>query len=288
MRTERVAFLLAALVGLVGLNLAAGQDGAPSASRAQRVILTFGKDQFIPKAGIEAATGARFQSDFRGLRFLDEVSVIVLADIAHGSLDPILESRLADWVNLGGSLLVTGGNNAYGLGGYVGTSIGSILPLLPDPRDKTVHSFGPPLPIDQSHPVLAGVTLASMAYFNETKLAGDATLILEYRAASKGGFAGGGLTGAGRPFGTVGAGVPGGVGQGGIPNTGIGTINTEGGIQGGGGLPWPLLAERRLGAGTVLATSLDLNATGEWKDRDAYAVNLIRYLLQASRLPQAR
>jgi len=48
------------------------------------------------------------------------------------------------------------------------------------------------------------------------------------------------------------------------------------------------MAERRLGAGIVLATSLDLNATGEWKDLENFVINMIRYLLHESKLPQPR
>ena len=47
----------------------------------------------------------------------------------------------------------------------------------------------------------------------------------------------------------------------------------------------PLVAERRQGKGLVLAVALDMNATGEWRDRDTFAVNLIRYGLDQSTLP---
>jgi hypothetical protein len=327
------------VAGVLAISLgtpALAQLFAPPAPPTQRIILSLGSDQFIPKATIEGATEARFQSDLRGLKFLDQVSVIILADLPFNSLDPFLQNEIPHWVSLGGSLLVTGGNRSFGLGGYVGTSIGSILPLLPDPRDKTVHSFGPPLPIDQNHPALAGVSLVSMAVFNETQLAGDAALILQYRAGSKGGASGGGMTGSGRTFvttvnpktgqpqvtlgtpaqsqagqvtnpvtgqtlavgpgsGTVSSGA-GGVGQSGVFPGANSTgqtfdpgFGTEGGLQGGGGgLLWPLLAERHLGAGTILATSLDMNGTGEWKDRDNFVINMVQYLVRQSKLPRAQ
>ncbi|HYB72188.1 MAG TPA: hypothetical protein VED18_02355 [Candidatus Sulfotelmatobacter sp.] len=265
----------------------------PAQQTDQRIILSLGSDQFVPKAAIEGATGARIQSDFRGLRFLDEVSVIVLADIANGQLPAFLQSSLPEWVGMGGSLLVTGGNSAFGLGGYAGTPIGELLPLRPFERDRTGHGFSPTYIVAPAHPVMAGVTTSTMADFNETSLAGDATLLLEYRGVSKGGASAAGMTGSGKGFSdpgipgsSAGAGVPGGIGMGGIPNNVIGTINTEGGIQGGGRGIFPLIAERRQGGGTVLAIALDMNATGQWPDRSALILNAVRYLLDQSKLPK--
>jgi hypothetical protein len=137
----------------------------------------------------------------------------------------------------------------------------------------------------ENHPIFAGVTTAPMAFFNETSVPGDGLLLMDYRGASKGAVAGGGLTGSGRPFGEAGRGIPGGIGQGGIPNLQTGPINTEGGIQGGGRRTFPLIAERRQGQGTILAIALDMNATGEWRDRDTFTMNTIRYLVTQSRLP---
>jgi hypothetical protein len=260
--------------------------------RTERVILSLGNDQFIPKAAIEAVTDARFQPDLRGLRFLDEVSVIVLADIAFGNLPPALQANLAAWVQLGGSLLVTGGNNSFGLGGYAETPLAEILPLRPTQNDRTGHGFSPVYILNEGHPLFAGVTPAPMAFFNETTVAGDGRLLLEYRGVSKGGMAAAGLTGSGKAFrdpgipgSSAGAGVPGGIGMPGIPNTQIVTIQTEGGIQGGGRAPMPLVAERRQGKGLVVAIALDMNATGEWRDRETFAVNLIRYGLDQAKLP---
>ncbi len=331
MRRGFVAALIALFGLLASVGPAAAQlPGAPPPS--QRVILSFGNDQFIPKSAAESLTGARFQSDFSGLRYLDDASVIVLADIAYAQLPAVLQASLGEWVNLGGSLLVTGGNNAFGFGGYAGTPLGGLLPLRPGSTDTTGHGFSPTYVLNPAHPVFAGVTTATMANFNETSMAGDATPLLEYRGASKGGAAGGGMTGSGRTFittvnprtgqpqvtlgtpaqsragqvtnpvtgqtvavgpgsGTVSSGA-GGAGQSGVfPGTTSGGegfnpgFGTEGGIQGGGRATFPLMAERRQGKGTVLAIALDMNATGEWRDRETFAVNVIRYLLDQSQLP---
>ena len=55
-------------------------------------------------------------------------------------------------------------------------------------------------------------------------------------------------------------------------------------IQGGGRRPMPIMAERSLGGGTILALALDMTLTGDWKDRDRFAQNCIEYLLQQSRI----
>lgn len=282
----RIVLRIAALGFLCSLfpGSAIVPDTAFGQSR-EKIILSLGSDQFIPKAVIEAAVPARFRRDLHGLKYLDEVSVIVLADIPYAQLPPVLQSSLVQWVELGGSLLVTGGNNSFGLGGYADTPVGGVLPLRPDPRDRTEHPFFPAYVLVENHPVLAGVTTTTMAIFNETSVTGDGILLLEYRGASKGAVAGGGLTGSGRPFGEAGRGIPGGIGQGGIPNIQTGPINTEGGIQGGGRRSFPLIGERRQGQGTVLAIALDMNATGEWRDRDPFTMNVIRYLTSQSRLP---
>jgi len=53
-------------------------------------------------------------------------------------------------------------------------------------------------------------------------------------------------------------------------------------------LPWPLIAERISSAGTVLALALDMNLTGDWKDRDRFAQNCVEYLLRRSQIPTPR
>lgn len=412
--------------GLAQLTPSPWTEQTPGIRNKPRIILSLGSDQFIPKGTIEAATGARFQSDLRGLRYLDEVSVIVLADVSYAQLPLVLQSNLVQWVALGGALLMTGGNSSFGLGGYTGTAVGSILPLVPASADRTVHGFSPTYVLNQGHPIFAGVTTTTMANFNETALARDASLLLEYRGVSKGGAAGAGLTGSGRPFTTattqtgqtpsgpptfsapgspgsptsvvvlgpqIRSGVastpgvggqarvpvpniapgttvgslptspagspvvtpggttitPGGGGQGGAvgqptpgqpsaptvtntpgvlanpvlpsggaltaggippggfivtePGPGGGVVitqtgglpgqnvlgadpgfATEGGIQGGGRAALPLIAERRQGNGLILAIALDLNATGEWADRETLTTNAIRYLLDQSKL----
>ncbi|HZY31519.1 MAG TPA: hypothetical protein VFF86_07735, partial [Candidatus Methylomirabilis sp.] len=119
--------------------------------------------------------------------------------------------------------------------------------------------FGPTLILQPGHPILKGIEIPTMAFFNELDLNGGAVEIAQYRKASKAGIVGGGDPGGGQ-------------------------------IQGGGRRPMPLIAERSTGAGTILAVALDLTLTGEWKDRHRFAQNCVEYLLQRSRIvpPQKR
>ena len=46
----------------------------------------------------------------------------------------------------------------------------------------------------------------------------------------------------------------------------------------------PLIAERSIGSGTILAIAMDMTLTGDWNDRNRFAQNCIEYLLQRSRI----
>ncbi len=47
--------------------------------------------------------------------------------------------------------------------------------------------------------------------------------------------------------------------------------------------PVALIAEGRVGSGTVLALALDMSQTGQWPDRNRFVVQTLTYLLNASR-----
>jgi hypothetical protein len=184
---------------------------------------------------------------------LTDISLVVLSNVSHNSLPETVRDGLGDFLGRGGSLLVTGGNQAYGSGGYAGTPLGDLLPLKPDRDDWVPHPFGPTLIFEPGHPILRDVVIPTMAFFNELELNNGAQEIAQYRKASKAAFAGGGDPGGGE-------------------------------IAGGGRRPMPLIAERSVGPGTILAIALDLTLTGDWKDRDRFAQNCIEYLLYRSRI----
>lgn len=279
------------LIGLalaLSLGVGAGLKPAPTMGQGlPKLILSLGNDGYLPRRAVEEATGAEVKKDLGGFELTD-FSLVILSDIPYQGLPSEVQKGLVEFVQKGGSLLVTGGPNAYGSGGYTGTDIGAILPLKPTRIDWLPHPFGPTFIIQPGHPILSSVTIITMAHFNELDLNSGAVEIAQYRAAPKAGASAGGMTGAGTPIGGVTGTppgtptVPGGVGIGVVPSpTGAGEA---GGIQGGGRRPLPLVAEGRSGDGTIIAIALDLTQTGSWKDRDPFIFNTIKYLMERSKL----
>jgi Ca-activated chloride channel homolog len=69
---------------------------------------------------------------------LKDFSVIVLNNIASKHLPLGANSLLEEYVSNGGSLLMTGGNSSFGLGGYKDTPIAKALPVVvEDPKPET-------------------------------------------------------------------------------------------------------------------------------------------------------
>src|SRR5574337_1921759 len=216
------------------------------------VILSLGDDSYVTLSEVESRSGAVVRREV-GDSPLAAFSTVILSNVSYNSLPEVVRDGLADYLERGGSLLVTGGNQAYGSGGYAGTALGDLLPLKPSRDDWVPHPFGLTLIFQPGHPILRDVVIPTMAFFNELELNSGAQEIAQYRKASKAAFAGGRDPGGGE-------------------------------IQGGGRRPMPLIAERSVGAGTILAIAVDMTLTGDWKDRDRFAQNCIEYLLQRSRV----
>lgn len=219
---------------------------------AEPSILSLGDDSYVTWSEVEGRTGAVVRREL-GDSLLTEFSVVVLSNVSYDSLPEAARNGLTDYLEHGGSLLVSGGQQSYGSGGYAGTALGDLLPLKPSRDDWLPHPFGPTLIFQPSHPILRDVVIPTMAFFNELDLNSGAQEIAQYRKASKAAFAGGGNPGGGE-------------------------------IQGGGRRPMPLIAERSVGPGTILAIALDMTLTGDWKDRDRFAQNCVEYLLQRSKI----
>lgn len=216
------------------------------------MILSLGDDSYIPWSEVESRTGAVINREL-GEAPLTDFSVLILSNISYASLPESVREGLRAYLAHGGSVLITGGKQSYGSGGYAATELADLLPLRPSRDDWLPHPFGPTLILQPGHSILKGVEIPTMAFFNELDLNGDALEIAEYRKASKAGIVGGRDPGGGE-------------------------------IQGGGRRPMPLIAERSVGAGTVLAVALDMMLTGDWRDRDRFAQNCVEYLLQRSRI----
>lgn len=59
----------------------------------------------------------------------DSFDVLALADTPAADLPDEIQQNLRDWVENGGGLLVTGGRNAFGPGGYARSELADVLPL---------------------------------------------------------------------------------------------------------------------------------------------------------------
>ncbi len=216
------------------------------------MILSLGNDSYIRWSELESRAGAVVKREL-GETPLGDFSMIVLSDVSYTSLPQAVRDGLREYLERGGSVLITGGMQSYGSGGYSGTELADLLPLRPSRDDWLPHPFGPTFILQPGHPILRQVEVPTMAFFNELDVKGGAVVIAEYRKASKAGVAGGRDPGGGE-------------------------------IQGGGRRPMPLIAEGSSGAGTMLAVALDMTLTGDWKDRDRFAQNCVEYLLQRSRI----
>lgn len=216
------------------------------------MILSLGDDSYIPWSEVELRTGAVVHREL-GEWPLTDFSALVLSNISYTSLPEAVRHGLGEYLAHGGSVLVTGGKQSYGSGGYAATELADLLPLRPSRDDWLPHPFGPTLILQPGHSILKGVEIPTMAFFNELDLNGGALEIAEYRKASKAGIVGGRDPGGGE-------------------------------VQGGGRRPMPLIAERSVGTGTILAVALDMTLTGNWRDRDRFAQNCVEYLLQRSRI----
>ena len=147
--------------------------GLAAAAEAPRAILALGDTGFI---SADAAPGAEILSDL-GSRTLQEISVVVLANIAYGNLPAPVGQELERYVTGGGTLLLTGGSHAFGSGGY--QAVSSLIPfLIRGGGDWRATPFKPPIAIQPGHPTLAGVTFLSVGNLNDTNPRPGATEIL--------------------------------------------------------------------------------------------------------------
>ena len=240
----------ARLALIFGLLLFLGCLFSPAAAQAPRpsspMILALGSTSWLNASDIQAATGAVVKQDM-GQFQLKDFSVIVLANVAFAGLPGPVQQGLVEYVTNGGAVLITGGSQSFGSGGY--QAVASIIPFqIRTTSDWRPTPFRPPVPIQPGHPILAGVTFLTVGAVNDMNPRPDASEILQ--------TAGGGSA-AGRAAGSSG---------------------------GGGFFPLPLIAEVGAGAGRVIGIASDLNDFAGMRDRDLFVRNTIGYLQRASRM----
>jgi hypothetical protein len=232
------------LAVVAGLLLAIGWASLAHPGQPSRTILVLGDAAYITDADIRQAAGVPVSRD--PATPLQDVAVLVLANIAFPSLPHPIQNGLVDFVNGGGSVLITGGAQSFGSGGY--KAVASIIPFeIRSDSDWRFITFRSPVALQPGHPILAGVTFITVGTINDMNPRPGAVEILQ---------------------------SPGGGGAG---------TRVGGGHAGGGSFLFPLIAEVAVGAGRVIGIAFDLNDFAGMPDRDLFVRNTLTYLLAASR-----
>lgn len=218
------------------------------AAEPAKLMLVQGDDSYIPAEAVKAWTGAEIKKEI-GRHDLLEFSLVILSNIPYGALPDRVQELLFEYVSQGGSLLITGGPNSYGSGGY--KAVSTLIPFeIRTDVDWVSGPFRPIIPVQPNHPILGGVTFRTVGTFND--LNPKTSGVVEIAQ-----YAGGG----GRPVGPLGERI-------------------------GAKYPSPLIAERQVGQGTVLGIAFDLGReirTG-WPDGLQFTQNVITYLVNRSSL----
>ena len=233
---------------VMALVLAVASVHGPASAQSSRMILALGNTAFLDPRSIQAATAAEVMTVPDRFE-LKDFSVVVLANIAFPALPGPVQQGLVQYVADGGAVLITGGSQAFGSGGY--QAVAPIIPFqIRSDNDWRFTPFRAPVPIQPGHPILAGVTFITVGTLNDMNPRADAVEIMQ---AAGGGSAAGGSVGGG-------------------------------GFRGGGSYPYPLIAELHVGAGTVIGIAFDLNEFAGMPDRDLFIRNTMAYLLSVSRI----
>jgi len=146
MRLRKIVF--------IGIYVMLGWAAAAEAA-GPRVILALGNASFIDAQAILKATGAEVTQN-PGKAPLKDVAVLVLADVPFGSLPQPVQGGLVEYVSSGGAVLITGGAQSFGSGGY--QAVAPIIPFeIRSDNDWRAFPFRSPVPLQPGHPILAGI-----------------------------------------------------------------------------------------------------------------------------------
>ncbi len=98
------------------------------------------------------ARGFRVDSRVGGGRLagFEDHAALILNDIPRSDLAGGLPERIRDWVERGGSLVMTGGPRSFGLGGWRGTPVEEALPVRMKERERDEPRLAVALVIDKS------------------------------------------------------------------------------------------------------------------------------------------
>lgn len=123
---------------------------------AQKVLLLGAKArdneylaQVLNARGL-GVTAVVLPSRSASLPALDTFAAVILNNIARDKLPPTLVDALDGYVQRGGGLIMVGGEESFGLGGYQGTAVEKALPVLVTPPHKEEPRTAMLLVIDKS------------------------------------------------------------------------------------------------------------------------------------------
>jgi len=231
---------------LLGLLLLLGLCVREGSAEPSKLILALGDDSYIPADAVNASTGAAVKTEL-GNRELVEFAVVILSNIAYDVVPRAVRERLPEFLQHGGSLLITGGPNAFGSGGY--QSIASLIPFeIRGRTDWVAAPFKAVIPLQPNHPILSGVTFRTVGTFNDLNPKRSGAVEIAH-------YAGGA------------------------------TFDESGKIVSS-RFPSPLIAEQRVGQGTVLGVAFDIGREirSGWSDGTHFVQNALTYLTARSPL----
>ncbi|MGE0684644.1 MAG: glutamine amidotransferase [Candidatus Binatia bacterium] len=106
-------------------------------------------EKALDNRGFNVVT-ADFASRPSAIPGAESFSAVILNNVAKDKLPPVLLNGLDDYVNRGGGLLMIGGEESLGLGGYNGSAIEKVLPVSLVPPQKPERHTAMVLVIDTS------------------------------------------------------------------------------------------------------------------------------------------
>lgn len=174
------------MVLVLGLSLTL----RPGTAIASKLVLALGDASYLSPASVTAWTGADVELVL-GEYEVDEFAVVILSNISYAAIPEPVRQSLSDFLGRGGSLLITGGPNGYGSGGY--QPIADILPFqIYAEQDWRAHPFKAVIPLQPGHPILQGVTFRTVGNFNDLNPKAGAVELGRYAGGRVvGGFRGG-------------------------------------------------------------------------------------------------
>jgi hypothetical protein len=150
-------------------------------AESARLVLALGDDSYLRA---EAVAGVEVTNEL-GDRDLLQFAAVILSNTPYGQLPGAVRERLREFLEQGGSLLITGGPNAYGSGGY--QPMAALIPFqIRTDNDWRAVPFREIIPLQPGHPILDGVTFGTIGSFNDLNPKPGTVEIAQYAGAGVG------------------------------------------------------------------------------------------------------